>query len=188
MRHFSGDPHPGNYLLMPDDRVAFMDFGMTKRIPPEQIEREAGVIRAGLEGDAAGLHARLVEMGFYAADDPAVDPERLLAHVQALQGFYAEDREFTITRAYVSRIMLDAGDPRSEYRDLMKRGPRPPGALPARRMGGLPLGVLGQLDATANWHRIINEWLYDGPPATPLGEAEAAAGFRVRRRSARKAA
>src|SRR5437763_15256151 len=56
MGHFSGDPHPGNYLLMPDDRVVFMDFGMTKRIPPEQIEREAGFIRAGLEGDAEALY------------------------------------------------------------------------------------------------------------------------------------
>src|SRR3954470_14989916 len=105
MGHFSGDPHPGNYLLMPDDRVAFMDFGMTKRIAAEQIEREAGVIRAGLEGDAAALHARLVEMGFYAADDADVDPERLLAHMQALQTFYAVDREFQITREYVSRLM-----------------------------------------------------------------------------------
>src|SRR5215212_1559750 len=62
--HFSGDPHPGNFRLMEDGRVAFMDFGMTKRIPPEQIEMEAGVIRAGLEGDAADLHRRLVAMGF----------------------------------------------------------------------------------------------------------------------------
>src|SRR3954463_2767425 len=173
MGHFSGDPHPGNYLLMADDRVAFMDFGMTKRIPPEQIEREAGVIRAGLEGDADALYARLVEMGFYAADDPEVDPERLLAHVQALQGFYAEDREFTITREYVSRIMVDAGDPRSEYWDLVKRGTLPPDAMLARRMEALTLGVLGQLGATANWHGIMSEWLYGGPPATPLGEAEA---------------
>ena len=36
--HFSGDPHPGNYRLMPDGRVAFMDFGMTKRMAREQIE------------------------------------------------------------------------------------------------------------------------------------------------------
>ena len=187
MGHFSGDPHPGNYLLMPDDRVAFMDFGMTKRIRPEQIEREAGVIRAGLEGDADALYARLVEMGFYAADDPELDPQRLLEHMQALQGFYAEDRDFTITREYVARVMFDASDPRSEYWDLMKRGTLPPEALLARRMEGLTLGVLGQLSATANWHRIMNEWLYDGPPATPLGEAEVAAGFRVRRQ-VRKAA
>jgi hypothetical protein len=164
-----------------------MDFGMTKRIAPEQIEREAGVIRAGLEGDADALHARLVEMGFYAADDPELEPQRLLEHMQALQGFYAEDRDFTITRAYVARVMFDASDPRSEYWDLMKRGTLPPDALLARRMEGLTLGVLGQLNATANWHRIMNEWLYDGPPATPLGETEVAAGFRVRRQ-VRKAA
>src|SRR3954471_23069875 len=187
MGHFSGDPHPGNYLLMPDDRVAFMDFGMTKRIPREQIEREVSVIRAGLEGDAEALYARLVEMGFYPADDPEIEPERLLAHVQALQGFYAEDREFRITREYVAQIMMDASDPRSEYWDLMKRGTLPPDALLARRMEGLTLGVLGQLNATANWHRIVNEWLYDGPPATPLGEAEAAAGFRARRAMRRAA-
>ena len=30
--HFSGDPHPGNYRLMEDGRVAFIDFGMTKRV------------------------------------------------------------------------------------------------------------------------------------------------------------
>jgi predicted unusual protein kinase regulating ubiquinone biosynthesis (AarF/ABC1/UbiB family) len=185
MGHFSGDPHPGNYMLMPDGRVVFMDFGMTKRIPATQIEQETAVIRAGLEGDAQELHARLVALGFYEADDPAVDPDRLLAHVQSLQGWYAEDGEFTITRQYVSRIMVDAGDPRSEYWDLMKRGTLPPDALLARRMEGLTLGVLGQLDATANWHRIMNEWLYDGPPATPLGEAEA--GFHGRR-PARRAA
>ena len=37
-RHFSGDPHPGNFLLMEDERVAFLDFGMTKRIDRAQID------------------------------------------------------------------------------------------------------------------------------------------------------
>jgi hypothetical protein len=81
--------------------------------------------------------------------------------------------------------MVDAGDPRSDYWDLMKRGTLPADALLARRMEALTLGVLGQLNATANWHRIMSEWLYDGPPATPLGEAEA--DFHERR-PARKAA
>src|ERR687893_870153 len=30
--HFSGDPHPGNYKLIDDGRVAFLDFGMTKKL------------------------------------------------------------------------------------------------------------------------------------------------------------
>src|SRR3954471_14080006 len=30
---FSGDPHPGNCLLLDDGRMAFLDFGLFKRIP-----------------------------------------------------------------------------------------------------------------------------------------------------------
>jgi predicted unusual protein kinase regulating ubiquinone biosynthesis (AarF/ABC1/UbiB family) len=31
-REFSGDPHPGNFMLLDDGRVAFLDFGLFKRI------------------------------------------------------------------------------------------------------------------------------------------------------------
>src|SRR5947209_14623824 len=94
--HFSGDPHPGNYLLLDDGRVAFLDFGMTKSISRERLALEAAVIRAGLEGDATGVHGRLVELGFFSPGDE-VDHESLLAYFQSLQDWYAEDREFTIT-------------------------------------------------------------------------------------------
>src|SRR2546421_2945606 len=171
--HFSGDPHPANYLLMPDGRVAFLDFGMTKKIARTLIAAETALIKAALEGDAEEVHAGLAALGFFDRDDPEIEPDRVLAHVRALQGWYAEDRSFTITRDYIARVMVDAGDPRSEYWDLMKRQTMPPEALLARRMEGLTLGVLGQLEATANWHRIMSEWLYDAPPSTPLGRAEA---------------
>ena len=42
--------------------------------------------------------------------------------------------------------------------------------------------MLGQLGATANWHRIAREWLFGDPPSTPLGELEAA--FHGTRRAA----
>ena len=35
------------------------------------------------------------------------------------------------------------------------------------------LAAIGQLSATANWHRIMSEWLNDSPPTSPLGLAEA---------------
>jgi hypothetical protein len=37
------------------------------------------------------------------------------------------------------------------------------------------LAVLGELNATRNWRRVAEElWPFvDGPPSTPLGEAEA---------------
>ena len=39
-RQFSGDPHPGNFLLLGDGRVAFLDFGLFKVMPRNLIELE----------------------------------------------------------------------------------------------------------------------------------------------------
>ena len=52
-RQFSGDPHPGNFLLMHDGRVAFLDFGLFKVMPGRPDRARAGDCqRAGHEGDA----------------------------------------------------------------------------------------------------------------------------------------
>jgi predicted unusual protein kinase regulating ubiquinone biosynthesis (AarF/ABC1/UbiB family) len=170
---FSGDPQPGNYLLLADGRVAFIDFGMTKHVGPEHVEAELDILRAGLEGDTVAVHDSLADLGFFDTNDPRFDPERLLDQVRALNGWYANDEEFTITQEYISRVMIDAGDPRSEYWDMMKNETVPQDSLFANRMQGMTLSVLAQLAATANWHRIMSEWLYRSPPASPLGESDA---------------
>ncbi len=59
--HFSGDPHPGNYQLMPDGRVAFLDYGMTKKLSPEQRGRRGQGGQAdhgGRRRGPAGPHGR----------------------------------------------------------------------------------------------------------------------------------
>jgi predicted unusual protein kinase regulating ubiquinone biosynthesis (AarF/ABC1/UbiB family) len=170
---FSGDPHPGNFLLLEDGRVAFFDFGLTKMVPRATIEAELGVLRAGLDGDADGVHAGLAALGFFDPADPRIDPDRLLSHVRALNSWYADDEPVTLTREYVSRLLRDAGDPRSEYWDLMRNETIPADSLFSNRMQGMTLAVLGQLSATANWHRVMCEWLYGSAPSSPLGEAEA---------------
>jgi predicted unusual protein kinase regulating ubiquinone biosynthesis (AarF/ABC1/UbiB family) len=171
--HFSGDPHPGNYLLAPDGRVAFLDFGMTKRVSREHVEAELNAIRTGLAGDAEGLRAQMAAMGFFDVDDDKVPADALLEQCRDAISWYADDRELTIDRALVTRVLVDAGDPRSRHWELMKRQTLPPESLLARRMEGLTLGVLGNLEATANWHRIAREWIYGDLPSTPLGEEEA---------------
>ena len=54
----------------------------------------------------------------------------------------------------------------------MRRATLPPERMLATRMEALTLGVLGQLEARANWHRIAREWLYGEPPASELGREE----------------
>ena len=40
-----GDPHPGNYLLGGDGRVAFFDFGMMRRLPAGYLRAEGDITR-----------------------------------------------------------------------------------------------------------------------------------------------
>jgi predicted unusual protein kinase regulating ubiquinone biosynthesis (AarF/ABC1/UbiB family) len=170
--HFSGDPHPGNYRLMPDGRVAFMDFGMTKRVAREDIDAEVEALGAAMDGDVDELHRRLAAMGFFDPNDEEVTPEAVFEHFHDVTAWYIEDREVTVDRALVSQVLIDFGDPRSRHWQLMRRETMPPQAMLARRMEALTLGVLGQLGATANWHRIAREWLFGDPPSTELGELE----------------
>jgi len=180
--HFSGDPHPGNFKLMDDGRVAFLDFGMTKKLAPAHLGYEIEAIRLGMQADAKGLHEQLARMGFYDADDPTFSPEAVLHHFRDVAHWYLEDREVTIDRRLVAQVLIDYGDPRSDHWELMKRETMPAEAMLARRMEALTLGVLGQLGATANWHRIAREWLFADEPSTPLGSQEH--GFHGRRRAA----
>ena len=54
LQHFNADAHPGNYILMEDGRVAFLDFGMTKKLDPEQIELEQRAVDAASRARPGG--------------------------------------------------------------------------------------------------------------------------------------
>ena len=170
--HFSGDPHPGNYKLMPDGRVAFLDFGMTKKLDRGHLDAEREAIRLGMAGDADALRAQLASMGFFDAADEEVSAEAVLAHFRDVTRWYIDDREVTIDKAFAGQVLIDFGDPRSDHWELMKRETMPADAMLARRMEALTLAVLGQLGATANWHRVAREWLFSDPPSTELGRLE----------------
>jgi predicted unusual protein kinase regulating ubiquinone biosynthesis (AarF/ABC1/UbiB family) len=171
--HFSADPHPGNYMLMDDGRVAFIDFGMNKKLSRERVAQEIRWLRAVIERDADALREQLAALGYFDPADAQVTGELLLSHAWSLGWWWLEDHgDVTIDRDLIAKLMVDAGDPRSEYWDLMRRETIPPDVVFAQRMVGLTFAVIGQLGATANWHRIAREYIYDEPPASPLGREE----------------
>jgi hypothetical protein len=146
---------------------------LAKRIPLDRMKHEKAAIRAALQGDEAAVRSELAGLGFLALDDPAVDSRELLAYLQSLHEWHAEDGPFTITPAYVSELITSAAPGTSNWQ-LEKRLSLPPDAVFSRRLETLTIGVLGQLEATANWHRIMGELIYGREPATKLGEEEAA--------------
>ena len=171
LQHFNADPHPGNYLLMPDGRVAFLDFGMTKKLDVEQIKLEQRAVDAAIRDDPEGLRAALHDLGFV-RDPTKMDAERLMEHVKAIGGWYIEDREVEVDPVVVMRMIEATHDPRSEFFELMRQESIPAEELMGRRMEMGVVAVLGQLRARRNWHRIVREWVYGDEPETELGRIE----------------
>jgi len=171
---FSGDPHPGNFLVLDDGRVAFLDFGLFKRISDDAVELELACQRAVIEGDAARLHAVLAQGGFL-PEPERVDPQALLAFIEdAIWWYTTADREVQLTPRIATAVMIESSDPRSSHFEAMRHQDMRPEHLFGRRMEVLTLAVLGQLRASANWRSIANEWIYGAAPVTELGRQEAA--------------
>jgi predicted unusual protein kinase regulating ubiquinone biosynthesis (AarF/ABC1/UbiB family) len=169
---FSGDPHPGNSMLLDDGRMVFYDFGLFKRMPPGAVELEIQVARAIIEGDTDTIMELGSEVGFF-PDPDKFDPQRVLAHFRAATSWYTVDQYTELTPDYATQVLIDMSDPRSEYFGQLRHESAPPDHIFGRRMEVLTLAVLSQLHARGNFHRIAREWFYGDPPATELGEQEA---------------
>jgi predicted unusual protein kinase regulating ubiquinone biosynthesis (AarF/ABC1/UbiB family) len=172
-RQFSGDPHPGNFLLMEDGRVAFLDFGLFKVMPRNLIELELETQRAGHEGDAHRLWEIWAEGGLLQRKPERFRPDKLLTQFLDATWWYLTDEEIALQPEIATQVMIDMSDPRSEHFGQMRHETLPADHIFGRRVEMLTLAVLGQLRAKANWHRIAREWIYGDEPVTALGREEA---------------
>jgi predicted unusual protein kinase regulating ubiquinone biosynthesis (AarF/ABC1/UbiB family) len=171
-RQFSGDPHPGNCLLLDDGRMAFLDFGLFKRISADAAEYELQTQRLGIENKGEELIDHLHRGGWLGAPEH-YDPQSIVEQFIDLTGWYTLDTDIELTPEVATEVMIQMSDPRSRWWGKIRHETLPPEHLFGRRLEMLTLAVIGQLRATANWHRIAREWIYGDPPQTELGRQEA---------------
>ncbi len=172
-----GDPHPGNYLLTPDGRVCFLDFGLVRYVAASRVDAERAIALAVRDGDGAAVKAALLAGGYLPAGRAdAVDDEFALGLMRMAIKWYAVpgERRFSADGDHPGREREPRdGDERAAARNQVNQFTLPPDAVLIRRMHGIVSVVLRQLRAGADWGAIAAEYLHGDPPSTPLGRAEA---------------
>jgi predicted unusual protein kinase regulating ubiquinone biosynthesis (AarF/ABC1/UbiB family) len=171
-RAFSGDPHPGNCLLLDDGRMAFLDFGLFKRLSVAAAEYELQLQRLGIEERGEELIEHL-HRGGWLSQPEYYDADEIIEQFHDLTGWYTLDADIALSPEIATDVMVQMSDPRSRWWGKIRHETLPAEHLFGRRLEMLTLAVIGQLRASGNWHRIAREWIYGDPPVTELGRLEA---------------
>jgi predicted unusual protein kinase regulating ubiquinone biosynthesis (AarF/ABC1/UbiB family) len=169
------DPHPGNFRLLDDGRLAVIDYGAVNRLPqglPEPIGR---VARLALTGDAHVVLEELRDEGFV-RPNVQLDADRVLDYLLPLLAPVAED-EFQFTRAWLRQEAARVADPRSPAAQLGRQLNLPPTYLLIHRVTLGGLGVLCQLGACVPARAEMLRWLpgFAEPPAETVASRQKAA-------------
>ncbi len=155
-RRLHGDPHPGNFRLLPDGRLGVLDFGATEPLPGGWPDRLGPLLAAGRDRDAAALHRIAASAGILRPDE--VDPAALLALLDpCLEPLRSE--EYRFTRAWIQEQTRRTSDPRSRTLRTQRRLTVPPRHLLLQRVATGLAGVLCSLGATVAVDAEARRWL-----------------------------
>ena len=169
---FSADPHPGNYLLLPDGKVAFLDFGLVRAIDPGTHKLFIELGRAMIDDDSERGRTSLEGLGVLNRKTPEIDA--VWDHMRKLNVPLLEDREMTIDTHMVQKIAAAGFDPRSSAFQSLRKVGIPGIMVTFNRMSFGVASLLGRLEATRNWQAIMRELWYGESSQTTLGKKDQA--------------
>jgi predicted unusual protein kinase regulating ubiquinone biosynthesis (AarF/ABC1/UbiB family) len=151
------DPHPGNFRLTADDRLAVLDYGAVNRLPDGFPPAIGPLGRLALEGRAEEVLEGLRAEGFVPGG-LEVDADAVLEYVRPILEPVAAEH-FHFTRRWLRREAARVTDPRSPAAQLGRRLNLPPTYLLMHRVGAGSIGVLCQLDADIPYGAEVRRWI-----------------------------
>ncbi len=151
-----GDPHPGNFRLLDDGRLAVLDFGSSEPMPAGWPPALGQLLRAARDNDREALHGYAVVAGLIAPDtvdatdlsnfvDPWMEPLRC--------------HRFHFDRAWLQREARRWSDPRGTAGRLQRKVRIPARHLLVQRVAFGLLGVLTSLDAIVPVRAEVERWI-----------------------------
>jgi predicted unusual protein kinase regulating ubiquinone biosynthesis (AarF/ABC1/UbiB family) len=151
------DPHPGNFRMLDDGRLAVLDYGAVNRLPDGLPEPIGPLVRLALEGRADEVLAGFRAEGFV-RPELEVDATAVLDYVTPmLEPIRGET--FHFTRPWLRHEAARVADPRSPANALGRQLNLPPTYLLIHRVTLGGIGVLCQLGAEAPFRSEMERWL-----------------------------
>ncbi|MBP2476594.1 putative unusual protein kinase regulating ubiquinone biosynthesis (AarF/ABC1/UbiB family) [Crossiella equi] len=150
------DPHPGNFMVLPDGRLCVIDFGACASLPDGLPETLGVVTRYALEGRSDDMLARLAAEGFV-RPDTELTAEEVLAYL----GPFVEPMRtptFHFTRTWLQRQAERIGDLRGQDFRTGRSLNLPPAYLLIHRVTFGSIGILCQLDAETSLRDVVTRW------------------------------
>ena len=151
-----GDPHPGNFRLLPDGRLGVLDFGSTEPLPHGWPPRLGPLLAALRDEDALAAHGIAVAAGL--VDAERVSPAALLE----LLGPYAAPLRspvFAFGRPWMQDLTRRSSDPRSSAARTQRHLRMPARHLLVQRVAVGLAGVLASLGARVPVQDEVRRWV-----------------------------
>lgn len=149
---FHADPHPGNLLVQPGPKLVFLDFGLTKDLPPEFPTEIARLTTAIVTQNSKEIVASFRRLGFLTKHG---GDESLLVLGEAMLGHSVKEN-----KSYADPDMVDHFN--AELAEAMRNDPiveAPSDLVLVGRVMGLLSGVGKQLGSEVNLLATLTPYL-----------------------------
>jgi len=164
LRHqiYNCDPHPGNYLFLPDGRVAMLDHGCTRQFEPGFVAKLANLTHAVHVDRRDAIHRALLSLGIV-SEGKRYDYELIHGFLRGFFGPMLIDE----IRPMDLRESMNWRDALKKDRQLAKF-PFPGEFLFLLRIRFGLMSVLSRIRARANWYRLERAYVEEFAESYPL--------------------
>lgn len=171
-REFNADPHPGNFKVLEDGRLAVLDFGLVKAWSEAETQQLWPIIDPLLAADIDETIDQACAAGFLPKDHD-LDPQHIWEYVSSPYVPFLSER-FTYSRDHTKATVARMTNVRGPHADVLNTLTMPASFVLLDRVVWGLTALLGQLNATNGWRAILAEYREGATASTPMGTAEAA--------------
>ncbi|TGJ98884.1 AarF/ABC1/UbiB kinase family protein [Leptospira langatensis] len=149
-RFYHADPHPGNMIYTPDEKLCFIDFGAVGEIPPSQSVALRKIVLCAMAKDYPAVLEALDELGLISKKADKDKLEEVIRYsLEKLSRFLSDTESFKnikFEQIHTPEDLKFLKEINSSLRGLLRMVQLPTSLIPLERVLGLLVGITATLD------------------------------------------